>query len=126
MVIVDARVIWVMWQVTPQSVVAAQTFQSFERVQRLHPLGAEAAVTPAAFGAAPSSVSPAAPEATAFAGADLASQEPAMLRMATEIKTPMSAPPEKLAPKLRAAHPHNKGTAAGSNRRRLNTFREDK
>lgn len=42
MVIVDARVIWVMWQVTPQSVVAAQTFQSFERVQRLHPLGAGA------------------------------------------------------------------------------------
>lgn len=95
MVVVMGWVIWVMWQITPHSVVTDSAFQSLQRGRPSPPPGAGAVVAPAATGAAQSGDSPVGSDAPASATADPAAQKAEMLRMATEIQTPIAGRPEK-------------------------------
>jgi MSHA biogenesis protein MshN len=97
MVVVVAWVGWVLWQVMPRSVVTDRAYQSFAQLraapQPPAPVALAAAVSEPA--AAPLAPAPAAPQPASMgtpAGKPAAPPEPAkidMLRMATEIVTPI-------------------------------------
>lgn len=104
MVVVVAWVAWVMWQITPHSVVTDLAYQSLSKPRATPPAPAqETAMAPASTPAAPASVGTA-PAATATAPSAAppviapATPKIDMLRLATEIATPINSTRAKSAP----------------------------